>query len=324
VDIAPVSTRADLEDFHAVEAAVMAHDWVGLPADPIEEWLPLLERPETAGERVQLYLGREAGAPVGTLTLRLPTLDNPTVVNGELSVHPDHRRRGHGRGLFRLLIDETRSLGRSRILGAVGSRPGQRPLAQRMLDEIGAKPVLEETRRMLDLRQHPPTPRCDVPEGYRMVQWLHRAPAELVDGCAYLLGRMTLDAPMGDMDYDQEKWDAARYREHEQSAIDRQRLRVATAAVHDSGQVAGMTGIGVNARSPEVGYQWDTIVDPDHRGHGLGLALKTWNHALLVETVPGVRYLNTWNASSNSFMIRVNEALGFRAVDTWTEYQLDL
>jgi GNAT superfamily N-acetyltransferase len=324
VDIAPVSNRADLEDFHAVEAAAMGHDYIGLPADPIEEWLPLLETPETAGERVQLYVGRDAGVPVGALSLRLPTLDNPTVVSAELSVHPDHRRRGHGRALVAVLLNETRSFGRSRILGAVGSRPGQPPLAQRLLDEVGARPVLEETRRMLDLHAHPPARRCDVPAGYRVVQWLHRAPEELVDGCAYLMGRMTLDAPMGDLDYEQEKWDAARYREKEQAAIDRQRLRVATAAVHDSGQVAGVTDLGINTRSPEVGYQWDTIVDPDHRGHGLGLVLKTWNHALLLETVPGVRYLNTWNASSNSFMIRVNEALGFRPVDIWTEHQLDL
>jgi GNAT superfamily N-acetyltransferase len=126
------------------------------------------------------------------------------------------------------------------------------------------------------------------------------------------------------MDWEQEKWDAARYRDKERSAIDRKRRRIATAAVHESGQVAGLTDIGVNAAAPEVGYQWDTIVDPDHRGHGLGLVLKTWNHALLVETVPGVRYLNTWNAASNSFMIRVNEAMGFEPVEDWSEYQLDL
>ena len=68
----------------------------------------------------------------------------------------------------------------------------------------------------------------------------------------------------------------------------------------------------------------DTIVDPDHRGHGLGLVLKTWNHAFLAESAPGVRWVNTWNARSNTFMIRVNEQLGFEPMETWGEHQLDL
>ena len=41
----------------------------------------------------------------------------------------------------------------------------------------------------------PPAP----PAGYRVVQWADVAPDALVDGIAYLLHRMVLDAPMGDM-----------------------------------------------------------------------------------------------------------------------------
>ncbi|MFN2540483.1 MAG: GNAT family N-acetyltransferase [Mycobacteriales bacterium] len=321
--IAPVVTRTDLEGFHAVEAAAMAHDHVGLPAEPLEEWLPFLDEPEIAGERVQLYVGREDGQPVGALTMRIPTLDNLAVVNAEVRVHPDHRRQGHGRQLVDRLIAETQGLGRTRIFNAVASFPDRPPLAQRLLDDLGAKPVIEDVRRVLDLHEGP-LPRCEVPQGYRVVQWKDRAPNELVEGCAYLMSRMTLDAPMGDMDYEQEKWDAARYRDMERAARDRHRLHVTTAAVHTSGQVAGITDVAVNLTAPEVASQWETIVDPDHRGHGLGLVLKTWNHALLAETAPAVRYLNTWNAASNTFMIRVNDALGFRPVETWTEYQLDL
>ena len=66
---------------------------------------------------------------------------------------------------------------------------------------------------MIDLREHPPGPGGSVPDGYRVVQWVDAAPDDLLDGVAYLLGRMTVDAPMGDMDYAPEKWDAERYRE---------------------------------------------------------------------------------------------------------------
>lgn len=319
MDIVPVGTRADLEDFHAVEAAAMAHDFVGLPADPVDEWAPSLEQPEIAGERVTMWLGREDGVPVGVLSTRVPLLDNLAVVNGDVAVHPDHRRRGYGRQLAHRLLDETRALGRTRVFSGAAHDAGRALLA-----ELGFRPVIDEVRRLLDLQEFPPAPRPPAPQGYRVVEWLEQAPDELVDGVAYLNGRMTLDMPMGDMDYEPEKWDAQRYREREQAARDRKRLLLVAAAVADDGTVAGITEIAISPAEPEVGYQWDTIVDPDHRGRGLGLLLKQCNHAQLVEAVPGVRWLNTWNAATNGYMIAVNEAVGYRPMEIWTEHQLDL
>jgi hypothetical protein len=33
--------------------------------------------------------------------------------------------------------------------------------------------------------------------------------------------------------------------------------------------------------------------------------------------------MNTWNAESNTHMIAINERLGYRPVEYWTEWQLD-
>ena len=104
----------------------------------------------------------------------------------------------------------------------------------------------------------------------------------------------------------------------------RGRVRFAGAAVHEAtGQVVAMTDIGVSRHRPEVGYQWDTIVLTEHRGHGLGLGLKARNHDLLVESSPETRWVNTWNAEVNRHMIAINEQLGFQPVEYWTEWQLD-
>lgn len=319
MQISPVTTRADLEDLQSVMAAALAHDFVALPADPIEERAPWLERDEIAGERTVMHVGRDGGVPVAALSMSLPVLDNLRVVNAELEVHPDHRGRGFGRSMGEHLVAETRAHGRDRVFSAVSTTAGRQ-----LAEALGAKPVLDDVRRVLDLHAFPPLARPAAPPGYRVVMWQDRAPDEWVEGAAYLNGRMTIDAPMGEMGYEPEKWDAARYREREQAAADRRRRMVVAAAVHESGQVAGITEIGISLTAPEIGYQWDTIVDPDHRGHGLGLLLKHWNHAQLVEVQPQVRWVNTWNAASNSFMIRVNEAVGYRVMDTWTEYQLDL
>jgi hypothetical protein len=70
--------------------------------------------------------------------------------------------------------------------------------------------------------------------------------------------------------------------------------------------------------------QWNTIVEPTHRGRGLGLVLKSWNHDAVARAHPELRWISTWNAASNSFMIDVNERLGYRVAEKWTEWQLDL
>ena len=194
-----------------------------------------------------------------------------------------------------------------------------------LLRSVGSRPVLDDYRRVLDLQAFPAGAPSPVAEGYEVVQWVGRAPDSTVDGLAYLLHRMVLDAPMGEMDYDPEVWDAARYRDSEDACLRRNRTRFTTVVVHqESGAVAGMTELAVNLNRPEVSYQWNTIVHPDHRGKRLGLALKTWNHRQVVDTVPQVRWINTWNAASNAFMVDVNEAMGFRIAERWSEWQLDL
>jgi hypothetical protein len=39
---------------------------------------------------------------------------------------------------------------------------------------------------------------------------------------------------------------------------------------------------------------------------------------------PHVQMVNTWNAAINDHMVDINEAIGFRAVERWREWQLEL
>ncbi|HUR14946.1 MAG TPA: GNAT family N-acetyltransferase [Mycobacteriales bacterium] len=322
-----VKDLAALQDHHAVKDASLAHDHVALPADPIEELVPLLEGQMPAGEHVTLYVGYDdESTPVAALGLTLWTLDNLASANVEGYVHPEHRRRGYGRRLMQHTVDVVQSAGRTRVfLEAPWTPQGEEGPAFGLLRAYAAKPVLDDYRRLLDLHAFPVGPPPEAPAGYRVEQWADVAPDAVVDGVAYLLHRMVLDAPMGDMDYEPEKWDAARYRDSEESAMRRHRTRFTTVVVHEeSGEVAGLTEVCVNLALPEIGYQWNTIVDPRHRGHRLGLLSKAWNHKAVVEQVPALRWLNTWNATSNSFMIDVNEEMGYRIAEKWTQWQLDL
>lgn len=320
-----VEDVASLEMWRAVAAVCWAHDHVALPADPIEERLPALDPgAPTGGEKDEFLLGRVGGCAVAAAELTLPTVDNLTSASVRVQVLPDRRRRGHGGAMLQAALEHAAAAGRSRVFFDVPSAyPHGEAVAAPLLCSVGARPVLKEVRRLLDLSTRPD---LDVPvaDGYRLVQWVDHAPAELVDGLAHLCARMSTDAPQGAMDWEPEVWDAARYREKEAAATSRGRIRYAAAAVHEpTGQVAAMTDIGVSRHRPDVAYQWDTIVLTEHRGHGLGLALKARNHDLLVASSAGTRWVNTWNAEVNTHMIAINERLGFEPVEYWTEWQLD-
>ena len=324
--ILPVVDAASLTAWHAVEACSRRTDHVALPADPLEERMALLD-PDLpdAGEKTLLRLGLLGGRPVGTIELTVFTKDNLSSASVEVRVLPDLRRRGLGRELLDAALAEASALGRTRVfVEAPSPYPTGTGPADGVLRAARARPVLTEVRRVLDLTavatEPPPTP----PQGYRLVSWQERVPEEHVADIARLMHRMSTDAPLGDMDWEPEAWDGPRVRAKEDAAIRRGRTGFGTLAVHETtGQVAGFTDVGFSRYQPEVAYQWETIVDRDHRGHGLGLVLKTHNHRQLRQQSPATRWINTWNAESNSFMVCINERLGFRPMDYWTEWQLD-
>jgi GNAT superfamily N-acetyltransferase len=326
VQLEPVRDVAALADWHAIEVATRDADHVALPAEPFEERKAVLEgTAPDAGEQRLLRLGRVDGLPVAAIELVLPTMDNVTACTLDLRVHPDFRRRGHAREALSALLDELVSVGRTRTFFEVPSPyPAGEAPAARLLRAVGARPVLRELRRLLDLHAAATPPPRTVPSGYRLVQWVERAPDELVDDLAYLMHRMSTDVPLGEMDWEPEVWDAQRYRDKEEAAIAQGRVRYATAAVCEAtGRAAGFTDIGVSRFARTTAYQWETLVDREHRGHGLGLVLKFHNHRLVMERSPQTRWVNTWNAESNTHMVAINDQLGFEPVEYWTEWQRD-
>ena len=321
-----VTDMRALDQWHAVSVAAFSHDFAQLPADPIEERIPDMDgSAPDIGSRTELWSVEVAGTGVAAAALHLPTADNTLSGSIDLRVHPEHRCQGHGRALLNALLDELTARGRPRVLFEVPSAypEGAAPLAP-LLQSVGARPVLAEVRRTVDLHLHAVTATPEVPAGYRLHQWEDAAPAALVDDLAVLKQRMSTDAPFEDMDWEPEVWDADRYRAEEQLVRVQGRRRLTTAVEHEaSGRLAGFTEIAVSTRAPEVGYQWATLVTTEHRGRQLGMLLKAHNHRFVAAAMPRTRWINTWNAESNTYMVSVNEALGFAPRERWTGWQLD-
>lgn len=318
-DISAAQHAADVPDLPICRVSFLAglvHPWPG-----------------NRTERFVAYLG---DAPAGYLQVDLPTLENTENADMDLMVHPAYRRRGVGRALYERAVAIARENGRRRLMTmTVETLPGgpeRDGAGSAFARAVGAKSALTEVRRRLRVStvddaaldaqlaeawQHA--------KGYSVVQWREEAPEKDLDDIAYLDGRLLADAPMGDLEMEPEKVDAARIRAGEAARKARQRRLYNTAVRHDeSGRLVAWTTLEFSHSVPEHSFQQITIVHPAHRGHRLGTIVKIENLRFARAQEPAVQDIDTWNAAVNDHMISINEAIGFRPVDGWTNWQQEV
>lgn len=279
----------------------------------------------------------DRGSVVGAASVTITLKDNPNLATWELIVAPDHRRRGIGTALLAPLEQWALSQGRHTLQAWV-TPPGQvdadDPSALRPAEGSGAVATdAASTRFMLavgySLEQVEVHSVLRVPVaaevidpleadavahagGYRLVTWRGDCPDEHVDDFARLRVAM-VDAPSAGMDVEEEHWDAAAIREIEQRVREAGYDNMTVAAQHEaSGELVGFTQLERTAERPASGLQEDTVVVAGHRGHRLGMLLKTANLRQLAREWPQVRRIHTWNADENDYMRSINIALGFR------------
>jgi RimJ/RimL family protein N-acetyltransferase len=235
--------------------------------------------------------------------------------------------------MVRFLLDEAHREGRRLAIASIGAPLHGSSPGIEMAAGLGATEALVNIRRELRLatldRVHLESMLKELRDGpcapYELVSWVDTCPGHLVDGAAMLVPRVMNDSPRGDLDVEDEVWDAARFREYESMFVARQRHQLATAAIERStGRFVAFTDLNVPFSDTRVVSQYGTVVEPDHRGHRLGLAVKTANLVNLLDAYPDAESIQTYNAGANEHMIAVNEALGFRAVERSSHWQLEL
>lgn len=272
-----------------------------------------------------LYTPAEASEPVGVLTLAAPQRDNRHVVMGGGVVHPRHRRQGHGSAMADELLRRTSALGRSTLWSGCAADD---EAAGAFLKRHGFAYASHEARRYqrLDQLDHADIDQryaqaCEAAADYDLVRL--RVPtdpavlAELIEVTAAIN-----DAPMGDLDYENETFDLQRLQDFEfASRAKGERLYRVFARHRSTGAVGGHTVLGVQPRRPAWGMQMDTAVHRDHRGHRLGLLLKIDMMRWLATAEPQLEITETWNHADNGYMINVNEAIGYRLSRVFDEYQ---
>lgn len=153
------------------------------------------------------------------------------------------------------------------------------------------------------------------PDGYSLVSWTLPTPAEYVEDYARMKSRMSTDVPAGEMEFDEEAWDADRVARHDKNWLDGGHTMLITAARHDAtGELVAFTELSVGEDKSAPTGQVDTLVLKEHRGRRLGQWIKCANLLAWRDIAPESAKAITYNAEENRHMLDVNEAMGFAPI----------
>lgn len=277
----------------------------GWCAEPRETWLARAEPGEP---------GEIAGAVLGGYLLELPDREDLNRAGLHLLVAPERRRTGVGSALLRHARAHAAELGRGTLFTQVmeGTPGGE------FARTVGATAELTEARRTLDLAVMPTGHLAQLraaaeraAAGYTLTSWDGRTPDEWREPVARLNEAMA-DAPHGDGEEPQ-IWDGDRVHLVDQLSEDRGLHRYSVVAAESAtGELAALTQLSIEDAELAWGHQEMTVVARAHRGHRLGLLTKVAMLELMAVREPQLAFVETWNGETNTHMVAINEALGFR------------
>lgn len=331
-DVVPIDPRT-LDDARALEAAGLqqAMQQERMPEDPptpLEVFVRRM-RADTPGQARAFFAASDArGRAVGygAVGRSLNEPENAHVRWCELFVLPAHRRRGLGRALARAAVESCLDQGDGLVfMGQTSDRvaPGEA-----FARAVGASPGLEMRTNQLTIAD---VDRTQVdwwaaiePAGYRLERADNVVPASLVR--AYLDAANAMnDMPKGDLAFADQRFTEEQLRDREtwlnQAGIE---WRVLVAIHQATGEGAGFTEVQYDPRVPHVIWQGGTGVARPHRGHRLGLWLKSVMLRRLLADWPQARFIRTGNATVNAHMLAINTQLGFRHAWSTTLWQIPL
>ncbi len=273
-----------------------------------------------------LWLAYEGDTLVGRVVLQLPDRENLDSAYVSGGVRPDHHRRGVGRALMDTVLEHLDGTDRRKVYsGAVEGGSGVPAL-----EAMGFKRLAVNAIRRIDVHgttsSHWDRLYADAAEhaaDYELQRMVAVTPEDRLEDLVALHDAIN-DAPLSDPDSEPDVWDADRVRTYDQAMAGRSQTVYRVLARHrTSGEWAGMSILCVDEFAPGVAFQEDTSVVRAHRGHRLGLLMKTEMLRWITDVRPEVGATDTWNDTTNHHMIAVNEALGAQMIARHIGYRLE-
>jgi len=287
----------------------------------------------------------EGDLVIGYTTGLAPLGDNPTLSEIGVIVHPSHRRLGTGAELLAWVQRWSIDLGRSTLVSSIlapcptpttpvvtaptgdtfpADQPGWLFAAHHgyTLEQVARVSILRLPVKTLPALKQEALSHAD---GYRLHTWFGLMPEPWQDGYAALRSRVAFDAPNAGIEVEEEAWDARRVRRDCATDDSVGVHRVTVAAEHlASGQLVAFTEVYLSNDRPDCGFQGYTFARADHRGHHLGLLVKTAAVEALASTYPRVDHIQTDNAGENAYMLNINHALGYELAAVSAQLQKKL
>ena len=329
MDIRPLDLADDAQLRTAYDIAARA-DLLGREDAPIwslESFRGALRSPDS-GEHQEVRAGFVDGEMVAFGTLHLFLLDNTDKGWLEVKVDPDRRRRGYGRAMVEHLTAIADDDGRKEILAEAKVPVEEVPTHpySLFLKSLGFVHSNVEVVRYLELPVDDAVVQQWVDEaaarhpGYRIETFGDEIPEELVAPLCTLLGQLAVDAPTGEVDFEEEQMTPERFAERQAMIAAMGRTVLETLAIAPDGTVAAQSTLSAPLDDSTDVWQWGTFVHREHRGRKLGLATKAANLRALQTRFPAMRRIVTQNAETNDHMVRINVQMGFEVVEASAEF----
>lgn len=267
---------------------------------------------------------------VGSVLFLAPLNENQHTCSLNVYVIPSRRRGGIGSQVVADAEARAAALGRTTLHSEGYVPPGETGPAELFALAQGYSVASREGFKELMLADY--RARRDTlvetvgtaADDYSIVTFDTVCPEEHVASFGRLLGTLIAEIPLGELDLEDSQWSPERLRAAERRLVGIGRHVLTALAIAPDGSVAGCSDVRINDADPTHGQVGVTIVDPAHRGHRLGLALKIATHDLVVATYRDCASVDTCNAEVNEHMNAVNEAFGYRSIETLLELQKKL
>ena len=246
----------------------------------------------------------------------------PTKYRIDVTVHPDHRERGHGSALYEALLDKVRERAGKTVASSAkeSMREGVRFLTKRGFREVKRDWESRLFVKGFDFARFASADGRVAKEGIRIATLADemRRDSSALQKAFELCEDCRMDIPSVDPptrhtfeEFRREDIDAP-------SAI----LEAFYIAIDKDGRYLGVSNMFRSLDDPTFLWQGITGVRREARGRGVAMALKlrTVRYAI----AEGIEHIKTWNDIHNRPMLSINEAMGFAKEPAWISYEKDL
>ena len=246
----------------------------------------------------------------------------PTKYRIDVTVHPDHRERGHGSALYDALLDRVRERSGKTVAAAVKESMvgGVRFLTKRGFREVKRDWESRLFVEGFDFARFVTAEARVAKQGIRIVTLademqrdssaLQKA-FELTEDCR-------MDIPSVDPPT-RHTFEEFRIEDIDAPAA---LLDAFFVAIDKDGRYLGVSNLFRSLDDPAFLWQGITGVRREARGKGIAMALKLRTVRYAIDK--GVEHIKTWNDVHNRPMLAINEAMGFAKQPAWISYEKDL